>query len=252
MSDLFELLVDLHIGGERQGPGSDAATRRAIDLARIAGRAELAVADIGCGTGASTFVLAEELDCSITAVDLMPPFLEVLGEEADRRGMSDRITTAAVSMEELGFEPGSLDVIWAEGSIYNIGFDRGIRLWRPLLKPGGVLAVSEITWLTSERPPELEQHWNLEYPEIATASSKLLALETAGYSPIGYFTLPASCWLENYYRPLQARFDGFLERHSDTPGAREIVEAERGEIDLYERFGEYFGYGFYIAARLPE
>ena len=30
---------------------------------------------------------------------------------------------------------------------------------------------------------------------------------------------------------------------------RQIVEAEQGEIDLYERFSDFFGYGFYIATR---
>ena len=51
-------------------------------------------------------------------------------------------------MEQLAFAPESLDVIWAEGAIYNIGFSRGIREWRPLLKKDGYLVVSEISWLT--------------------------------------------------------------------------------------------------------
>ena len=252
MSDPFELLVDLHIGGERQGPGSDEATRRAIELAGLTGRANLAVADIGCGTGASTLVLAHDLDATITAVDFLPPFLEQLDQEAQRRGVADRITTIAASMDELAFEPESLDVIWAEGAIYNIGFEHGIRTWRRFLKPGGVLAASEITWLTDRRPAELEEHWANEYPEIATASAKIAALEQAGYTPIGYFPLSSSCWLDHYYRPMQARFGAFLDRHHDTTAAREIVDAEQREIELYERFAAHISYGFYIATRTTD
>lgn len=252
MSDPFEPLVDLHIDGERQGPGSDECTRRAIALAGLTGRTNLRVADIGCGTGASTLVLAEDLDATITAVDFLPPFLEVLDREAQERGVSDRITTVAASMDDLAFEPESLDVIWSEGAIYNIGFANGIRMWRPFLEPGGVLAVSEITWLSAQRPAELEEHWAEEYPEIATASAKIAALETAGYAPIGYFPLPASCWLDHYYRPMQARFGAFLDRHHDAPAAREIVEAEQHEIDLYERFAAHVSYGFYIATRTAD
>lgn len=255
MSDPFELLVDLHIDGERQGPGSDEATRRAIELAGLtgrSGRSGLAVADIGCGTGASTLVLAHDLDATITAVDFLPPFLERLELEAQRRGVSDRITTMAASMDELAFEPESLDVIWAEGAIYNIGFEHGVRTWRPFLRPGGVLAVSEITWLTDRRPAELEEHWAEEYPEIGTASAKLATLETAGYTPIGYFPLPPSCWLDHYYRPMQARFGEFLDRHRDTTAAQEIVDAEQREIELYERFAAHVSYGFYIAARTTD
>jgi SAM-dependent methyltransferase len=249
MDELMRLLVDLHIEGERQGPGSDEATRLAIRLAGLEAATGLRIADIGCGTGASTLVLASHLDAHITAVDFLPPFLDRLEVTARESGVADRIDTLAVSMDELDFADGSLDVIWSEGAIYNIGFEQGVRSWRRFLRPGGVIAVSEITWLTGERPAELDEHWSAEYPEVATASTKLAVLETAGYTPIGYFPLPESCWLDHYYRPMQARFDPFLERHDNSDAANEIVAAERHEIDLYERHSHAVSYGFYVALR---
>jgi SAM-dependent methyltransferase len=74
-----------------------------------------------------------------------------------------------------------------------MGFENGVREWCQFLKPGGIFAVSELTWLTRERPSELEQHWLREYPEVATASEKLAILEGNGYSPIGYFPLNKQC-----------------------------------------------------------
>ena len=79
----------------------------------------------------------------------------------------------------------------------------GVIDWYRYLKVGGRLVVSEITWMTSYRPPELQKYWDEEYPEIDMASSKIGVLERNGYSPIGYFVLPEHCWLENYYRPMQ-------------------------------------------------
>jgi hypothetical protein len=35
----------------------------------------------------------------------------------------------------------------------------------------------------------------------------MATLETSGYTPIGYFVLPAESWLDHYYRPMQARFE---------------------------------------------
>ena len=249
--EFHELMVDLHLDGARQGPGGDDETRRAVDLSGLRGVAGLTIADIGCGTGASTLVLADELDAQITAVDLLPRLLQRLTDAAERHGVADRITAVATSMDEPPFADGSLDAIWSEGAIYNIGFEHGIRTWRRFLKPGGILAVSEITWLTHDRPAELHQHWTAEYPEIDTASAKIAALERNGYSPIGWFTLPEHCWLENYYRPLQDRMADFLDRHDHSAAARNIVEAERHEIDLYERFSAFVGYGYYVARRLP-
>jgi SAM-dependent methyltransferase len=249
VDDQFELVVDLHLDGERQGPGSDQATRLAIGLAGLGKARRLTIADIGCGTGASTLVLAQDLDAHITAVDFLPPFLHRLDDRARRRGLADRITTHPASMDALDFEDESLDVIWSEGAIYNIGFEHGVASWRRFLRPGGVLAVSEITWLTDRRPAELEDHWTSEYPGVSTASTKLAVLEASGFSPIGYFPLPESCWLDHYYQPMRSRFAAFLDRHGHSAAANDIVEAERHEIDLYERFSPFVSYGFYIAAR---
>lgn len=247
--DDFELLIDLHRDGARQGPGGEDETRLAIALSGLQGSKGLTIADVGCGTGASTLVLARELDARITAVDLFPDFLERLQAEAEHQGLSQKITTLAAAMEDLPFAEASLDAIWSEGAIYTMGFANGIRSWRNFLKPGGVLAVSELTWLTRDRPAELDDHWNREYPEVATASAKFAALEENGYSPIGYFSLGRHCWLENYYLPLQARFSDFLSRHADSDAARAIVATEANEIALFERNAAYVSYGYYVARR---
>ena len=155
-------------------------------------------------------------------------------------------------MEQLPFEDEEFDVIWSEGAIYNIGFEKGIVDWKRYLKPGGLLIASEITWLTHSRPSELQDHWNNEYPEIDTASAKIKVLESSGYTPIGYFALPEHCWLDNYYEPMRKSFDDFLSRNGRTEEARAIVEAERNEIGLYEKYKAYFGYGMYIAKKLNE
>jgi SAM-dependent methyltransferase len=251
MDDL-QLLIDLHISADRQGPGGDAETRRAIELSGLSERRNLKVADIGCGTGASTLVLAKDLDAHIVAVDFLPDFLGVLRSRAARAGVADRIEAVHASMDALPIEPGSLDAIWSEGAIYNMGFENGVRQWRHLLKPGGVLAVSELTWLTASRPAELEAHWHAHYAEVGTASSKLAVLERNGYAPIGYFTLEEHCWLDAYYLPMQQRFPDFLESHESSDAANALVAAEELEMALYARHRAYLSYGYYLARRTEE
>ncbi len=251
MDDL-ELLIDLHRDSDRQGPGDDDATRLAIDLSRLRGRPALKIADIGCGTGASTLILARELDVQITAVDFLPDFLSQLETRAERAGLGARIETLAAAMEALNFEDNVFDAIWSEGAIYNIGFEAGIQAWRRFLKPGGILAVSELTWLTDQRPPALTQYWQRQYPEVATASAKMAQLESHGYMPVGYFPLSQKCWLDNYYRPLEAGFDAFLARHDHAEAARALIAAERNEIALYEQYAAYFSYGYYIARKIAD
>lgn len=248
MDDLA-LLIDLHLEAARQGPGRDVETRRAIDMSGLSQRQALKLADIGCGTGASTLVLAQSLDAEIVAVDFLPDFLAMLKARAASAGVADRIKTVNASMDALPIEPGSLDAIWSEGAIYNIGFENGVRQWRRFLKPGGILAVSELTWLTDHRPAEIEAHWQAQYAEVGTASSKMAVLERNGYAPMGYFTLDEHCWLDAYYRPMQQRFPAFLARHESSTAAKAVVAAEELEIDLYERHRAYVSYGYYLARR---
>jgi SAM-dependent methyltransferase len=245
----LELLQALHVDGERQGPGSDAQTLRAIELAGLSGAAGRCIADFGCGTGAAARLLARLPGAQVYALDFLPAFIDELRRRAAAAGLGDALCGIVASMEAPPFAPASLDVIWAEGAIYNLGFERGLALWRPLLRPGGVLAVSELTWLTAERPDEIDAHWRTVYPEVATAGVKIAQLEALGYDLIAYFALPRECWLDHYYTPLEARFGQFLARSDDGAMAREIVAEERREIALFRQYADYFSYGFYIARR---
>ena len=88
-----------------------------------------------------------------------------------------------------------------------------------------------------------------EYPEVDTASVKLAILEQHGFSPVGYFALPRRCWLDDYYRPIQARFEAFLSRNGSSEAAACIVANETKEIGLHERYSAFVGYGDYVARR---
>ena len=208
------------------------------------------IADIGCGTGASSVILAEQLNAEITAVDFLPEFLDELSARAEGHGLADKISPENCSMDALPFSEAEFDVIWSEGAVYNIGFETGVSYWSRFLKPGGKLVISEITWLTAERPHELQSHWQGEYPEIDVASAKIGILEQNGFSPMAYFYLPECCWTENYYHPLQRGFDDFLSRHNGSTQAQEIIEAEKREISFYEKYKEYYSYGVYIAKKI--
>jgi len=250
LNPIISLLMDLHKDGERQGPGSPQATLQALNLLGIDFHQDLTLGDFGCGTGASTLILAKALKGTIHAVDFLEPFLQVLEQRAADHNVAEKILTHLASIDDLPFHPEVFDIIWSEGAIYNIGFEKGISSWRQYLKPGGRLVVSEITWLTSERPQELTDFWHKEYPEIGTASEKIGCLERHGYKPLGYFVLPEECWLTNYYEPLEARYEGFLQRHASSTPAKELVKADMAEIALYRTYKNYYSYGMYIAQRM--
>lgn len=245
----LKLIASFFRGLDQQGPGSDEQTLRAlefIDTARIG----LRIADIGCGTGRQTEVLARHLDGRITAIDLLPELIEGLEERIRRTGYGDKVTPVVGSMDDLPFEAGSLDIIWAEGSIYNIGFEQGLTAWREYLRPGGVIAVTECSWLTTARRPTPYIQEN--FPDIDTPSAKVRILENAGYLPLAHFILPASCWTEHYFAPVAARIPVFLEEQGHSPVAVRMAALMREEAEHYRKHGKDYGYVFYIGQKPEE
>lgn len=248
--NMMELMVKLHKDEERQGPGCAEVTRKAFKLTGLDKDKDLKIADIGCGTGAQTIVLAEKTNSLIVAIDLFPEFLSKLEEKAATLNLSNRITTKVCSMDSLPFAENEFDLIWSEGAIYNIGFEKGIHEWKRFIKPNGYLAVSEISWITNTRPKELEDYWLAEYSEIDTMPNKIKVLEKEGFSNIEAFILPQHCWIDNYYTPIQKRFPEFLDEYQGSDIAKEIVDYEKEEIRMYEKYKEFYSYGFYIARKI--
>jgi len=247
--EAIDLMIDFHNHAERQGPGSVQDTLRALALMDLRHNQALKIADIGCGTGAQTITLAQNLNGQIIAVDLFSVFLETLNKNVRKLGLSEKIKTLEQSMDALPFKDKEFDIIWSEGGIYNMGFEKGIKTWRDFLKPGGYLAVSEVTWITNTRPGALEEFWQQEYPEIDKASHKINLLEENGYSLAGYFYLAQNSWIENYYKPMASRFEPFLKRHKNTELARQVAAEHKEEIAFYEKYKDYYSYGFYIARK---
>jgi SAM-dependent methyltransferase len=251
----LDLIIELHRDTQRQGPGSLESTIKALNSVDLDTNASLLIADIGCGTGGHTLELARTFESAqITAIDLFPIFLDRLNLQAAEAGLGDRIRTLEASMDDLPFEQESLDMIWSEGAIYNMGFKNGIAYWAQFLKPNGWLAVSEITWATEERPAELDEFWMAEYPEVALPSEKIEQLKEAGFDVIDYFMLPKSDWVQ-YYDELSERIKDFERQfatHQDADVkemAAGIADAYRGEINQYKQFSDYYSYGFYIALK---
>lgn len=245
----IELIIDLHKNTQRQGPGSEKDTLNALNLIGLSLDPEVKLADIGCGSGGQTLTLAQNLNGHITAVDLFPEFLDELNEKSKKLGLEGKIKTLKASMDNLPFKPGEFDVIWSEGAIYNMGFEKGIRNWKKFLKEGGYLALSEITWTTISRPQEIDDFWKSECPEIDTAANKIKIMESNGFTLVGYFILSEDSWIENYYKPLESQFGHFLKRNENSDLAKKVVRDYRSEIEVYMKYKEYYSYGFYIAKK---
>ena len=250
--DEMELMMRLHLNNKRQGPGSEETTLLALQLTHIDRNKSYRIADIGCGTGAQTITLAKALRGEVIAIDLFDEFLHQLEKRVQNESLCATVSTMSASMDALPFQQEDFDIIWSEGAVYNMGFQRGIAYWKKFLKKGGILAVSELSWITKDRPADLEEFWNGEYAEMNTVSGKIKMLEDAGYKVLGHFILPEYCWMDNYYIPLLASHDAFLQQYGNEEMAHRIVDIDKKEVEFYKKYKDYYSYGFYVAQKLAD
>ncbi|MFI1714878.1 GNAT family N-acetyltransferase [Streptomyces litmocidini] len=248
MSDnaLHDSFFALHHGLPRQGPGSDATTRRLLALSgRLPERPR--VLDLGCGPGRSALLLAAEAGAEVTAVDTHEPFLAELREAAAARGLDGAIRTVNADMRALPFPDGSFDLVWAESSVFVLGFDRALAAWRRLLAPGGTLVLTECVWTTEEPGPAARAFWEEHYA-LRTVAGNAAAAVAAGYHVLGIVPQPESDW-DEYYVPLAAHADA---ADTTVPGMAEAVAGARAEIALRRGHGSDYGYaGFVLRAADP-
>jgi SAM-dependent methyltransferase len=233
---------------ERQGPGSPEETLKALGF--IDGLTEKSkIADIGCGTGGQTMVLGENTPCEIIGVDAWQGFINQFNQNAQIKNLQNRVKGIVGDMENFPFQEEEFDLIWSEGAIYNIGFERGLKEWRKFLKQGGYIAVTENTWFTEERPAEIQNFWQKIYPEIDTIPNKVAQIQKAGYLPIATYILPETIWTD-YYSWQALRRESFLKKYNGNKPIEEFVASQQYEAELYYKYKAYYGYMFYIGKKI--
>jgi len=245
---LIELLVKLHKGLPRLGPGNTESTLKALALCKDL-PPEPVILDVGCGAGAQTLALASSTMAQIIATDLFPTFLNQLEAKIQEERLEDRISIQTADMNNLPFVQDSFDLIWSEGAIYIMGFDQGLEKWKPLVKPRGYLVVSEVSWFKPDPPEELKEFWDNNYPAIRNVHDNLKAARSLGWNPVGNFHLPLEAWTVDYYQPLKQRLPVFRKDHAQDPDAQEVAEMTEQEMELLTSYSNFYGYEFYILQR---
>ncbi|MCD7929896.1 MAG: class I SAM-dependent methyltransferase [Tannerellaceae bacterium] len=245
----FSLIYEYFASLERQGPGSPEATIKALSfIDNLTDQSQ--IADLGCGIGGQTMVLGQHAPGHITGLELSSDFVDIFNRNAAQLGLQDKVKGITGSMDDLPFEKESLDLIWSEGAIYNIGFERGLTEWREYLRKDGYVAVTEATWFTEERPAEINDFWMFHYPLIDTIPACVAKMQKAGYIPVATFILPENCWIEHYFVPAVKAQEKILAKYPGNKGVEEFIEAQRHEAALYSKYKEFYGYVFYIGKKI--
>ncbi|MGY1813039.1 class I SAM-dependent methyltransferase [Blastococcus sp. SYSU D00820] len=237
-----ELFWAVHTGLPREGVGSDATARRLLAAAGPLPPATVAV-DVGCGPGRSSLVLAGA-GLPVLAVDTHRPFLDRLRADVRAARPAGPVVPALASMAALPVAPSSVGLLWCEGAAYVMGVDAALRTWRPLLRPGGVLVLSDACWTDVPAGPEVQAFWAGAYPAMRPVAATTAAAERAGYEVLAAEVLPESDWTA-YLGPMADRLAALAA--AGVPAA--ALAPFRAEIDLRRAHPGEYGYAAWVLRR---
>jgi ubiquinone/menaquinone biosynthesis C-methylase UbiE len=185
------------------------------------------ILDIGCGSGVTTIELAELSNGKVIGIDIDQFSLDLLNRKIMELGLSNKVKAVNLSLFEIDFPDESFNIIWSEGSIGVIGFERGLKEWRRLLKHNGFLVIHD---------------------EISI-SNKLSWITSWGYRLENYFSLPLDVWWEEFYRPLNKRINELRQKYKNDSEAK-LLKKFQNEIDMVKDNPQKFNSAFYIMQKL--
>jgi ubiquinone/menaquinone biosynthesis C-methylase UbiE len=175
------------------------------------------ILDIGCGSGIPTLELARLSQGNIIGIDIDQLALDRFTSKIKEAGLADRVQAINCSILDMDFPDECFDIIWSEGSIFVIGFERGLQKWKHLLKPGGSMVVHD---------------------EQGNVREKLEQISNCGYELLGYFTLSKETWWTEYFAPLEKLVNETRSKYPYCQSVLEEIQQAQVELDMYKKYPE--------------
>jgi len=175
------------------------------------------ILDIGCGSGVSTLELARLTDGEITGLDIDQNALDRLNRKIEKAGLSDRFKILNCSLLDMEFPDESFDIVWSEGSIFVIGFRKGLQEWKRLIRPGGFMVVHD---------------------EMGNVKEKLEQISSCGYELLGYFMLDTDVWWKEYFAPLEKLVTETKTKYADDREVLKALNQAQSELDFFRKAPE--------------
>jgi SAM-dependent methyltransferase len=208
------------------------------------------VLDLGCGVGGQTLHLVALLPGAIiTAIDSHAPSIERLRATVAERRLAERVRPLLGDMAHPGMLPETIDLVWSEGALYNLGLENALRTCHGLVRPGGYLAFTDAVWRMDSPPPEVKASFDLDYPTMGRIPDVVAAIDRSGFSLEGHFTLPDEAWWDDFYAPMQRRIEELRDKYAGDPKALGVLDQLAREPEMHRRYSDSYAYEFFVAHR---
>jgi len=172
------------------------------------------ILDIGCGTGVSTIELARLSNGKIVAIDIDTYALDRFKAKIKKARLDNRISVIERSLVDMDFPDDDFDIIWAEGSVFVLGFEKSLEQWWKFMRPGGFLVLHD---------------------EVGDLAKKTEMIHRLGYILVDHIIISGDTWWKEYFKPLQTKIDNVRDRCQGDAKALAFLQSRQTEIDTFNK-----------------
>ena len=187
------------------------------------------ILDIGCGSGVPAMELAKLSAGEVIGIDIDQSCLDEFNRKIKEENLASRVKAINVSLFEMKFPDETFDVVWSEGVIGTIEFERSLKEWRRLLKHNGYLVI----------------HY-----QVSRAADALSRIPQHGYRLVDTVPLPADAWWTEFYEPLEEKMSTLLYKYRNNPDALKLLNQYKSEMDMVKKNPRNFRAAFYIMKKV--
>jgi hypothetical protein len=127
-----------------------------------------------------------------------------------------------------------------------MGFEKGLWAWKPLIRKGGFIVVSDAVRFKADPPVELMQYWEKKGYPLLSEQERVEQINKEGLRLIARYRLPDATWWENYYVPMLARITQLRGMHGSDPANAALLDSFENEAEMYRKYKRYYGYTFFV------
>ena len=243
---------------ELQNPTSPEKIRRLGELLGLDRSSR--VLDVGGGRGGPAVLLASELGCHVTLVELSSEFAAVARERARAAGVAELVEVVESDAKEFAIERGRYDAALCLGASFAFdGLVPTVRALKDAVPSRGLIAVGEPYWrewpqpevrAPSEGGGRFPQRGRVGEEDFLPLAETLDRVESVGVDVVSLLASSEDDW-DRYESLHWFALEEWLAANPDDPQAEEFRERGRHERDRYlRRHRTLLGWAIFVA-RVP-
>ena len=226
--------TDVSLEPTGESPGPIAASVEPTDMSLLLA---------GCRYGENLLGLLDAFKGSLTGIEEDSEAVFFAKMAAMQLGIGKRCSFRYMSPLTMDFDAQSFDIVVLEGIFSSYPASRALKQARRVLKPDGVIMISDSFWKMESMPPYVHDVWEAEERRIFT-EHQLGHLFEAAELELAFFEIRRNA-LDSFYQQFtseiksitKADFEGMKHQKS-------LVKHYKHEIDVYLKHGgeKYMGY----------